>query len=324
MSDLILELQNLIRLTQSEAMIARARRSQAANQTIERELAQNAADADDRAVELAETLRSLGGVPDVVGQGLNRLATTTRLQLEQVAPPREALLSDLRLERELQDRARFARALAQTDGATSVVRLLERVERSHGETIEWIEQRLGELAIGGPVAIRPTPTQVAAQWSQRLALLPTRAMSAGLNRAAHQLRRAQRKTSRVADEGVGRAMVVAGGATERGAAPEGAAAARDASLHRAEEQARGKGYDNTADRVHQLRTSVAPPEPDELRIEDYDQLTVVEISAQLGEVSDPDDVRAVLIYEQANQARKGVLTAAEARLEELGAAAIAG
>jgi bacterioferritin (cytochrome b1) len=318
MSDLILELQNLIRLTQSEAMIARARRSQAANQTIERELAQNAADADDRAVELAETLRSLGGVPDVVGQGLNRLATTTRLQLEQVAPPREALLSDLRLERELQDRARFARALAQTDGATSVVRLLERVERSHGETIEWIEQRLGELAIGGPVAIRPTPTQVAAQWSQRLALLPTRAMSAGLNRAAHQLRRAQRKTSRVADEGVGRAMVVAGAATE------GAAAARDASLHRAEEQARGKGYDNTADRVHQLRTSVAPPEPDELRIEDYDQLTVVEISAQLGEVSDPDDVRAVLIYEQANQARKGVLTAAEARLEELGAAAIAG
>jgi bacterioferritin (cytochrome b1) len=311
MSALLAELQNLLRLTQTESMVATTRRAQAASDDIARELAQNAQDAADRAGELADAIRSLGGVPNVVAHVLNRFGTATRLQLEQTLPLREALQNDLRLELELRERARFARALAQSAGQAKVARLLERIEGSHEETIDWIEHRLGEVASGVPSAIRSTPAQVAARISSRLAFLPARAVAAGVNRTVHQLNVAQDRTNRLVQQNVERGRLVAE------AVGEGASAAREAFLGRTEERALEHGDAETAANVHRIRANVGALEADELPIDAYDDLTVADVKAALLELDDAADVRAVLGYEDAHRARKGVLNAAESRLDQL-------
>ena len=75
-NDLVSQLNALLRLTQTETMIAETRRGQAATEAIERELAANADKCRERARLLARALRDLDAVPDLVGTAAGRVAAT--------------------------------------------------------------------------------------------------------------------------------------------------------------------------------------------------------------------------------------------------------
>ena len=69
---IINQLRALVLLTQTEEQIARTRVSQARTDAVRRELNQNADHAAERALEITEQLRALGGVPDVVTPAIGR------------------------------------------------------------------------------------------------------------------------------------------------------------------------------------------------------------------------------------------------------------
>src|SRR3954454_17766637 len=82
------QLRALVLLTQTEEQIARTRVSQARTDAVRRELNQNADHAGERALEITEQLRSLGGVPDLVTPAIGRLAATLKATFEQASPLR--------------------------------------------------------------------------------------------------------------------------------------------------------------------------------------------------------------------------------------------
>ncbi len=106
-NDLVAQLNALLRLTQTETMIAETRRAQAATPDVERELAANADKCRERTRLLTAAVRDLGGFPDVVGVGAGRLAATVKSTVEQGQDLVEALLGDLALENELLARTRY-------------------------------------------------------------------------------------------------------------------------------------------------------------------------------------------------------------------------
>ena len=158
-TDLVSQLNALLRLTHTEIMVAETRRAQAATRDIERELDANADKARQRSLLLVDAIRDLGGVPDVLGVAAGRFAATAKATTEQGQDLVEALLGDLALEHQLLDRARLASMLADVAGETATKRTLERLETAHTATIDWLMTRLGEVAVGGPAALRPTPMQ---------------------------------------------------------------------------------------------------------------------------------------------------------------------
>lgn len=103
-SALVSQLNALLRLTNTEIMIAESRRGQATTSDIERELAANADKGRERAELLSTSIRDLGGVPDVVGVAAGRLSASAKATIEQGQDLLEALLGDLALEHELLDR----------------------------------------------------------------------------------------------------------------------------------------------------------------------------------------------------------------------------
>src|SRR5207253_441646 len=119
-------------------------------------------------------------------------------------------------------------------------RTLERLERAHTETVDWLMTRLAEVAAGGPAALRPTPLQSVVGFGRRLTTMPARNVSETLNRSIDGAGRARRQAA------------------------------------------------------ESVRTNGA-------------RVTTV------------DDVRAVIAYETANKARKGVLEAAQSRIDDLAA-----
>ncbi|MBW3628122.1 MAG: hypothetical protein KY464_02380, partial [Gemmatimonadetes bacterium] len=68
-------------------------------------------------------------------------------------------------------------------GTPEVVRLAERLEKAHTETIGWIRTRLAEVAIGGPVALQPTPLQAGVGAVRRFAAFPAHQAAQGINRS---------------------------------------------------------------------------------------------------------------------------------------------
>jgi bacterioferritin (cytochrome b1) len=310
--DLIAELQTLIRLTETEAAVASARRAQARDPRIDRELARNAQDAGRRRDRLAEAIRALGGTPDLIGSALSRVGTLARTQvIDQTTPVREALMSDLALEHQLRDRARFARVLAEAAGEAKVVKLLGNLESSHGETITWIETRLAEVAVGGPAAIMASPVQTAAAAGQRIVTLPARAIVDGMNRALIGLNTARTAATERIDRTAERVQSIGE------AAQVAATSARNAFLEATEDQAVAKGATSTARSVHQARADAGALYEEELPIRNFDRLPVQRAVAQIARLREAGDVRAVLAYEEANKARKGIVTGAVRRLEEL-------
>jgi hypothetical protein len=83
---LINQLRALLLLTQTEEQVARTRTSQARTDAVRRELTQNADNAADRSKAIADQLRALGGVPDVVSPVIGRLGALVKAALEQAEP----------------------------------------------------------------------------------------------------------------------------------------------------------------------------------------------------------------------------------------------
>jgi hypothetical protein len=308
---LISELNALLRLTQTEATIAHARRGQARSGRIAQELAENADNCDERSLMIAGAIRDLGAAPDVVGSVAGRFTAVAKLAVEQGQPLSDALLGDLALEHQLLSRTRFARVIAGEAGEQEVLPVLDRLEEAHTATVDWIMTRLAEVAVGGPSAIQPSPTQVVASAGRRMASLPSRGVAEAINRSVHAVEQLQDRTGNLVETNLDRVREMAA------AAGEIFTAGRDATLGRTEEVARADGKRTTARKVNDVRRATGAVEAKELPIRNYDDLNVGDATTRVEKLTDVDDVRTVMAYEAANKDRKGVLRAAEARFEEL-------
>ncbi|MCZ2849211.1 hypothetical protein [Modestobacter sp. VKM Ac-2978] len=157
--------------------------AQARTDAVRRELEQNAQHAAERSAAIADQLRELGGVTDVVTPVLGRLGALVKCTLEQAEPIDEALLQDLQLEHQLLDRATYLKVLADTAGQSEVKALAERLVTAHSATVEWLTVVLAEQALGGPAALVATPFQRVAGGATELANLPVRFAATTVNRA---------------------------------------------------------------------------------------------------------------------------------------------
>src|SRR5215207_11299221 len=128
-ADLLNQLNALLRLTNTEIMVAETRRAQASTSDFERELAANADMGRQRARLLADSIRDLGGVPDVVGIAAGRFTASAKAAVEQGQEFIEAVLGDLALENELLSRSRVAAMMAEHLDARPARRTLDRLER---------------------------------------------------------------------------------------------------------------------------------------------------------------------------------------------------
>jgi bacterioferritin (cytochrome b1) len=303
----------LLRLTNTEIMIAETRRAQATTDDFERELAQNADKGRERAEMITGSIRDLGGIPDVLGVAAGRFAASAKATMEQGQDLVDALLGDLALEHELLDRTRFATMIAEQLDVRAPRRTLERLEVAHTATVDWIMTRLAEVAGGGPVALRPTTIQSVVGLGRRLGTMPARNVSATVNRSIDGAGRARRQAVE---------SVQANGARVRElveAAGEIWTAGRDASLKRTEQIAGERGDTSRARAVNRRRRELGAVDGEELPIRGYDRLRADQAIARINRLEDADDVRAVLAYETQHKARKGVLEASRDRAEALAA-----
>jgi hypothetical protein len=285
------QLRELLLLTQTEAQVARQRVAQARTEAVHRELNQNADNAERRSEKITTQLRALGGIPDVVAPVLGRGAALVKSVVEQGQPFDSALLSDLDLEQRLLGRARYLKALAEAANDVSVMRLAEQLELAHSATVEWISTVLAEEALGGPAALRATPTQRAAGGITRVAAIPARLARDGVNRALDQ---AQQLRGTV-DDAASRVLRLgkdAGEVTRTGV---------KASLGRAQEVSRREGATDTADRLHETRRELGALSEAELPIEGYDRLNQQDAIARIKKLDTAADIRAVLNYEEAHK-----------------------
>lgn len=301
---LLTQLRTLHELTHAETQVAETRIAQARTEAVRKELTENAENCRIRAVAIEEALRDLGGLPDVVGPFLGRAATMMKTVAEQAQPFDEALLSDLSLEHQLLDRARYVKALGTADGKASIVSLADRLITAHTATVEWLTTVLAEEALGGPAALRRTPLQAAAGTAVRLVNTPVIWSARGLDRAIDVAR-----TTRPRIE-----SLLSRGAHAGDVAARTIGASRDAALETAERVSRREGADGAADALHNARSATGILSPEELPIPDYDDLTVPKAVEAVKELNEPAAIRAVVAYEEAHKARHGVISAAQARL----------
>ena len=301
------ELAVLLRLTRTEAQIARARISQARSEEIRRELADNARQADAHAARIQAAIRRLGGAPDVFADAVGRVAAIAKATFEQGQPFSEGLLGDLALEHQLRDRAVFTRVLAEAQDQPAVVTLMHQLEEDHTETIAWITVRLGEVAQGGPTALSPTPAQAAVSAATRIALLPSRQSAALFNKAVNLVQRSRDS----AEHAVQTTRKKVKKTTK--ATIEVVEAGRDAALARAEEVAPSADIRRAA---HETREDLGTIEARDLPLKDYENLSVASATKAIEELDNAKDVRLVLRFEQAHQNRKGVTSVAQQRMTE--------
>lgn len=301
---LIAQLRNLLQLTQTEAQIAQTRVSQATTDAVRRELTENGQNAEARAIEIADALRELGGTPDVFAPVLGRLSALVKASSEQVNPIAEALLQDLALEHELVDRARYVRALAVAEDRQSLVKLADKLIDAHTATVDWLTTVLAEEALGGPAALAATPLQRVANRATRVAVLPSRVWVQGANRYVSFLQEARSRFGNLGDR--------ASQLTEDAA--EVINAGREASLSRAERVAKREGNTEAAEAVHETRRNTGALRADELPIKNYENLTTQDAIGGVKKLTEAEDIRAILAYEEANKARSSVVSATQTRL----------
>ncbi|AZG47639.1 ferritin-like domain-containing protein [Gordonia insulae] len=319
------QLRALLALTHAEIQVAETRQAQARTDAIRAELAGNAQKGRERAARIQRALRDRDGLVDVVRPVLGRIGTALKTAVEQAQPLDEALLGDLALEQQLVGRANYLKALATAEKDTELIELADQLVAAHTETVEWITIVLAEEALGGPAALRRSPTQWASGLATRAITLPAVVTSRGIDRAADALRQVPASVSalrnRVGDavEDAGDSAARAGAAvTNAGqAAVTTAAAGRDAALEAIEDSARDSGASGVADALHQVREATGIVEPEELPIEDYADLNVTEAVAAVKELDEPADIRVILAFEEAHKDRQRVVSAAEARIAEI-------
>jgi hypothetical protein len=283
----VTQLRALEQLTQTEAQIARIRVAQARTDAVRRELRENAANAVRRGRRIAEQLRALDAVPDVVLPTLGRMLALVKSMVEQAQPIDEALLGDLILEHQLLDRARYLRLLAGRAELPAVEKLADDLVMAHSITVDWLRTVLAEVAVGGPSALEPTPLQRVAGGVAHTVWLPARFAVDQVNRVVHTAYR----TGGQARDAVGD---MAGLVTRLGAGSRGATAAA------------GDG----ADPESLPDLGVVPAK--ELPIAHYEELTAQRAIAAVRELTDPDDLLAVIAFEESHKNRAGVLAAARA------------
>ncbi|MCZ2820984.1 ferritin-like domain-containing protein [Modestobacter sp. VKM Ac-2977] len=302
---LITQLRALLALTHTEEQIARIRVAQARTDAVRRELEQNAQHAAERRTAIADQLRELGGVTDVVTPVLGRLGALVKGTLEQAEPIDEALLQDLQLEHQLLDRATYLKVLADTAGQSEVQALAERLVTAHSATVEWLTVVLAEQALGGPAALVATPFQRVAGGATKLANLPVRFAATTVNRAVDTVQHAGEQ---------------AGALT--GAVRETLAVGRLASLRRAERIAEREGDSAAAEAVAATRRELGDLTADELPITGYDSMSTAQIASAVKALDDPQQINAIVRYEEAHKARSSVVSAVQTRLAALAKEAV--
>jgi len=301
---LIAQLRALLDLTNTEIQVAETRVMQARTEAVRRELTQNAENGRDRAESIERAIRDLGGRPDVVGPFLGRAAAAVKALTEQAQPFDEALLGDLALEHQLFDRARYVKALAVAAQEPDVEALATRLITAHAATVDWLTTVLAEDALGGPAALRRTPLQAAAGTVVQLVNVPVNWSVRSLDKAVDTVRATPLAVSELINRGKHVGDVASKTVT----------ASRDAALETAEAVIRDGGAEQAADVLHSVRTATGALAADELAVDGYDDLNVSEAVSAIKALSNPADVRAILVYEEAHKARQGVVSAAQARI----------
>ena len=310
------QLRQLAQLTSTEAQIAQIRISQARTEAVRRELTQNQSNAEDRLQAIVDTIRELGGIPDVVTPAFGRLTATVKSTVEQIEPLDEALLDDLSLEHQLLDRARYLKVLADTAKQTKVRKLAERLITAHTATVDWITTVLAEEALGGPAALQATPLQRVAGGASRLVNLPTRFAVEQVNRTINTVQQTGEQTrdraSQVADKT----------STFTSAVREVFTTGRNASLQKAETVARREGDKSTAKAVHETRRDLGALSESELPIKKYDTLGTQQAIAAVKKLTAAEDIRAIVRYEETHAARSSVVSAAQVQLANVAKQAV--
>ncbi|WP_101950944.1 hypothetical protein [Mycobacterium sp. 3519A] len=304
---LLTQLRTVLDLTHTEIQVAETRVAQARTDAVRRELTQNAENGRIRAEAIEKAIRDLGGFPDTIGPFLGRAAAAVKALTEQAQPFDEALLGDLALEDQLLDRSRYIKALAVAAKRSDIEGLADRLITAHSATVNWLTTVLAENALGGPAALRRTPLQAATGTAVKLVNLPMGWSAQSAERVAELLRSA----GPAVDDLVRRAQRAGE------VALKALSASRDAALQRAEEVSRDEGANRAADALHAARTAGGVLDADELPIAGYDELTVAEAVAEVKELTDPADVRAIVAYEEAHKNRQRVVSAAQTRLADI-------
>jgi hypothetical protein len=349
-TELLSQLNTLHRLTQTEEMIARVRRVQAASDAVERELARNAEQCRERSRLLRDLIGEQGGVLDLVGAAVGRLSAAAKAQLEQGTTLPEALLSDLALEHQMLDRARFVKLLALPLNESQVTDVMGRLETAHTATIEWIESILAEVAVGAPTKLRPTPAQVAVATGRRIAFFGARRAASAVNRSVAAFDNVQHRVGQTAEQvqhrvgqkaeevqhrvgqtagqvqhRVGqtagqvqhRVGQTAGQVQHRVGQTAGDALDKLQRLRRDTSEVVVAGRDAALARAEEVAREEGALRAEELPIKEYDALNAGMASARIEKLDDIHDVQVVLTYERTNKNRASVVRAAQSWSEEL-------
>ncbi|WP_375481351.1 ferritin-like domain-containing protein [uncultured Mycobacterium sp.] len=301
---LLAQLRALLDLTHTEIQVAETRIVQARTEAVRRELTQNAAHGRERAEALEGAIGALGGYPDVIGPFLGRAAAAVKALTEQAQPFDEALLGDLALEDQLLDRARYTKALAVAAKRRDIEELADRLITAHSATVDWLTTVLAEDALGGPAALRRTPLQTAAGAAVKLVNLPVAWSARGVDRTVQALRSTGPALNDLVKRG--------GNAGE--IAAKALSASQNAALKAAERVTRSEGADRAADALHSSRAAVGVLDAKELPIRNYDDLTVNDAVAAIKNLTDANDVRVIIAYEEAHKNRQRVVSAAQTRV----------
>jgi hypothetical protein len=96
-------------------------------------------------------------------------------------------------------------------------------------------------------------------------------------------------------------------------AREVVATGRDAALDRAERVSRREGATDTAQALHEARARLGALHANELPIQRYDELGVNDAVAKIKQLDDVEDLNKVIVYEEANKNRSGIISAAQTR-----------
>ncbi|OKH67590.1 hypothetical protein EB72_03290 [Mycobacterium sp. SWH-M1] len=301
---LIAQLRTILDLTNTEIQVAETRIAQARTDAVRRELTQNAENGRDRAEQIEQAIRDLGGFPDVIGPFLGRAAAAVKALTEQAAPFDEALLGDLALEDQLLDRSRYVKALAVAAKDKDVEALAERLITAHSATVEWLTTVLAEDALGGPAALRRTPLQAAAGLTVKVLNLPFTWSVERAERAVEAVRSVRPAVGDLVDRGARSTEIAA----------KALAGARNSALEAAERITREQGAEDVADVIHAARGAAGVLDSDELPIADYDELNQADAVAAIKDLTDASDIRVIVSYEEAHKNRQRVVSAAQTRL----------
>ena len=319
---IVTQLRALEQLTQTEAQIARIRVAQARTDAVRLELQQNGDNAMRRSRRIVDALRDLDAVPDVVTPAIGRVLALVKGMVEQAQPIDEALFGDLTLEHQLLDRARYVRVLAQRAGLTDVEQLADDLVTAHTATVEWLTRVLAEEALGGPAALTPTPLQRVAGGVVHAVQLPTRFAVEQVNRAVLTAYRTGEQARDIVFRTGDQARYMASGAVDKAArlgsgAREVATAGRDAALHQTERVARREGTDTFAGVVHETRADMGSLSASELPIPHFEEMTASRAIAAIRELTDPEQINAIVAFEEKHKNRSGIISAAQAHYAEI-------